>query len=194
MPLLQLHISINHIRPEIWRRVVIHDKTTLYELHHIIQIAFGWQNYHLYFFESGNLTFGDQRLWENENPAMLEVKDWPAGKLFKEEGDHVHYEYDMGDSWGHTVILEKIIQPDQEMTGPVPVCTGGARNAPPEDVGSIPGYHQLIEAMKKPRSREFREYKEWQGKVYDPEECDIFRINEGLLNLSEYIKEYEKGF
>ncbi|HNS46491.1 MAG TPA: plasmid pRiA4b ORF-3 family protein [Bacteroidales bacterium] len=193
MPLLQLHISINHIRPEIWRRIIVYDKTTLYQLHHILQIVFGWQNYHLYYFKFSNLDFGDQRLWENENSSMLDVRDWPAGKLLKEEGERLYYEYDIGDSWGHTVILEKIILLSPDSTSPIPICTGGARNAPPEDVGSIPGYQQLLQALKKPRSQEFREYKEWLGKVYDTEECDIIRINEGLLNLSEYIRKYETG-
>jgi hypothetical protein len=47
---LQLKIQIRDEHPPVWRRLVIPRRFTLAQLHAVIQIAFGWENYHLYQF------------------------------------------------------------------------------------------------------------------------------------------------
>ena len=47
---IQLNISIQHSEPLIFRTVQVKKETTFFELHHIIQIVMGWQNYHLFEF------------------------------------------------------------------------------------------------------------------------------------------------
>ena len=46
----QLRIVLRGISPLIWRRVLVHDTTTLAQLHDIIQILFEWRDEHLYDF------------------------------------------------------------------------------------------------------------------------------------------------
>ena len=54
------------------------------------------------------------------------------------------YLYDMGDSWSHVLVVEKVI----EVTGTVvPRCIAGARACPPEDCGGAWGYAELIAAL-----------------------------------------------
>src|SRR5512145_790286 len=113
IPIYQFKISLNEIRPAIWRRFVVSANITLYELHHIIQIIMGWQNYHLHDFQIDGQIYGD-----------------PADDEF---GD----EYDFGDSWQHTLTLEKILPPDAYKR--LPLCLGGNRACPPEDVGGVNG-------------------------------------------------------
>jgi len=45
----QLKMSLRGISPMIWRRLLV-PEITLYSLHRTIQIAFGWEDYHLYAF------------------------------------------------------------------------------------------------------------------------------------------------
>jgi len=44
----QLHISLIEISPTIWRRLLVRSKTTIADLHYVLQIAFGWTDCHLY--------------------------------------------------------------------------------------------------------------------------------------------------
>jgi len=47
----------------------------------------------------------------------------------------------------------------------------------------IPGYlMELVEAMKKRRGEQYREYKEWLGGYFDAEEFDIEGVNELLAD------------
>jgi hypothetical protein len=45
----QLKITLDGIRPPIWRRILVSGETTLDQLHDIIQIAMGWEDDHLIF-------------------------------------------------------------------------------------------------------------------------------------------------
>jgi hypothetical protein len=76
------------------------------------------------------------------------------------------YWYDFGDSWRHTVVIEK--------TAPAvdgvfyPRCIGGRRAAAPEDCGGPWALADFIEAMADPKHPEHRELKTWFGGEYDP--------------------------
>ena len=48
--IIQLKITLEGTKSAIWRRVQIEKNTTFFELHHILQIAFGWLNYHMFQF------------------------------------------------------------------------------------------------------------------------------------------------
>jgi len=37
----------------------------------------------------------------------------------------------------------------------------------------VPGYEDIIEAMKRPKSGKAREYIEWLGDVYNPAKFDV---------------------
>ena len=62
----------------------------------------------------------------------------------------------------------------------VPICIEGERNCPPEDCGSIPGYQDIIEALKKPKAKKNIELIEWLGDDYDPDLFDIESVNKCL--------------
>src|SRR4051812_21070225 len=54
----QLKITLNGVKPPIWRRVLVKD-CTLAKLHGIIQTSMGWDDYHLHEFEVGDGRFGN---------------------------------------------------------------------------------------------------------------------------------------
>ena len=58
------------------------------------------------------------------------------------------YEYDFGDSWMHSIVVEDIVE--SAIEGQVPSCIAGADACPPEDCGDPPGYANLVEALTEP--------------------------------------------
>ena len=63
-----------------------------------------------------------------------------------------------------------------------PICLDGERAAPPEDCGGIPGYKELLEALRDPRHPDHLDLTRWAGK-YDPESVDLEFINRRLARL-----------
>ena len=46
----QLKITLNHIKPVIWRRFIVDSNIKLPDLHKVIQTVMGWTNSHLHQF------------------------------------------------------------------------------------------------------------------------------------------------
>jgi len=138
-----LKITLEGVKPAIYRKVLVEDSRTFYELHHIIQIAMGWENCHLYQFITGDHYISDPTMIDYRE--ILDSKEVKLNRIFTEEGKNLEYEYDFGDGWIHTIKLEKII-PGQ-ITESYPKCIEGKRNCPPEDCGGIWGYNHLVEVV-----------------------------------------------
>ena len=96
----------------------------------------------------------------------------------KAAGDKVEYLYDPGDGWYHTVLLEKVLEPEPAMK--LPHCLEGKRACPPEDCGGPTGYEDLLAALADPKHPEHEDRVEWLGEPFDPEKFDLKGVNEGL--------------
>jgi hypothetical protein len=172
----QLKITLQDIRPPIWRRVQVKD-CTLAELHEIIQVAMGWDFAHLYSFEVAGVGYGDLGMTGDE----LDMKDDRRAKLshlVQGEKFKFHYTYDFGDNWEHEIVVEKLLPPEEGKA--YPVCVDGKRASPPEDVGGAWGYMEFIAAMGDPKHPQHDELAEWYEDPFDPELFDIDEVNREL--------------
>ncbi|MEZ4717760.1 MAG: plasmid pRiA4b ORF-3 family protein [Caldilineaceae bacterium] len=69
----QLRIGLRHLRPPIWRRVLVPNVMTLEELHTTIQLAMGWENAHLHEFIVNRQSYGDPT-WDEIGDMLSESK------------------------------------------------------------------------------------------------------------------------
>lgn len=109
----------------------------------------------------------------------VDYKNIKISDLLKKEKDKIVYEYDFGDSWEHDVILEKILPFDEKLS--YPVCIKGKMHCPPEDVGGISGYEQMLEILKQQEHEEYESYIDWLGDGFDPVEFELEEVNLLLL-------------
>jgi len=91
------------------------------------------------------------------------------------------YVYDFGDNWEHTITIEKISENTENLK--TPLCLEGKRACPPEDCGSIPGYEDILYALKNPDDEDSEDLLEWLGEDYDPEEFEVEAVNEELSDI-----------
>ena len=61
-----------------------------------------------------------------------------------------------------------------------PVCVGGECSAPPEDVGGVSGYEELLEALADPSHEEHEAMREWIGRPFDPTAFSVADANQRL--------------
>ena len=175
----QLKITLRDIKPPIWRRVQVQSSTTLSKLHLIIQAAMGWYNCHLHSFSIQGIEYG-----QTEPDYGLDLKDENKAKLssvIKQEKSKFFYTYDFGDSWEHTILVEKILPKDPKVF--YPLCLKAKRACPPEDCGGAWGYIEFLEAMQNPQHPEHGDLKEWIGGSFDSELCDLQELNQQLSNF-----------
>ncbi|MEV0110788.1 plasmid pRiA4b ORF-3 family protein [Nocardia sp. NPDC050799] len=176
-PILRLRVDLRGARPPIWRRLEVPGDITLRALHNVIQVAFGWQDSHLYMFETDYGTFGrpDPELGtRSDKKVTLEQVAYVPG-------DRVTYLYDFGDNWQHTIAVEKSLPADASVT--YPRCTGGRRAAPPEDCGGMGGYEYSLEVLADPNHEDHQDQLEWLG-LDSPDDFDPVAFDKDTVNVA----------
>jgi hypothetical protein len=175
-----LRISLDHVRPAVWRRVLVPSTITLEVLHFIIQVTMGWENSHLHIFETLKGSFGPH---DNEPVGDGDESDCALSDVISRPKQQISYEYDFGDGWRHTIMLIGVT----DQSGEVPVCIGGARACPPDDCGGPHAYTSLIEIMsdRKRRSRKQQGDRiEWIQELletgFDPNAFSTDEVNQKL--------------
>jgi len=172
----QLKISLDHIKPEIWRRFMVNSNIKLPDLHKVIQTVMGWYNSHLHQFRIDNTIYSMPD--EEAYTEYVDYRKIRLNQVIDGENQEFYYDYDFGDGWEHTLILEKITTEDKKTD--YPRCLDGKRNCPPEDCGGWGGYEDLLEIIKNPEHEEYSYMMDWLGGAFDPEEFYIDEINEML--------------
>ncbi len=176
--LYEIKVQLEYIKPPIYRKLLVPSRTSLFKLHKIIQQAMGWENCHLHLFESGKTLYSDHtEEWDME---VIDSRKIKLEHLFDQGVKSFIYEYDMGDSWRHSVKIGKAL-PDAG--NEKPACIGGARACPPEDCGGPPGYEYFLEAIADPSHEEHADMLEWIGGAFDPEYFDLEETNKAVQRV-----------
>lgn len=126
-------ITLEDTHPPVWRRIVLPEHISFYDLHRIIQTVFGWDNYHLHEFTLPDMelciTDSEQNTWEDSlSEDDTDVDD------FLMESRWIRYTYDFGDDWRHKIVYEKEQKDYQERYATVIKAKG---NNFEEDCGGV---------------------------------------------------------
>ena len=175
----QIKVTLEGIRPPIWRRVHVASDTTLAKFHMVLQHVMGWTNSHLHQFVIRGQYFAPRDVFsEFGGPKMESETKTTLADVVSGPKSRMRYEYDMGDSWLHDIVVEKALS--AEAGAQYPVCLAGARACPPEDCGGIGGYEELLEAVADPQHERHEELLEWVGGSFDAERFDLDVVNRRL--------------
>jgi len=169
-----LRIELEGIEPLIWRRVAVRTTITLTALHRVIQAAMGWLDCHLWEFEANDRKYSmlipDDPEW---NRRITDATTTKLSTLLTTGMREMSYLYDVGDSWQHRIIVEKLtaIEP-----GKYPQFLGGERRCPPEDCGGFPGYYEFLDNIGSKQSKKRKAALDWYGGPYDPDDISEQQI------------------
>ena len=101
-----IKIVIEDTHPPVWRRVVVPEHISFYDLHQVIQTVFEWEDAHMHIFEAPKDRF---EIVTNARDAYTDY--FPEKKIsvsaIAERESWVRYVYDMGDDWRHKLTFEK---------------------------------------------------------------------------------------
>lgn len=190
MPSHTLKITLAHIRPAISRTVRVPSDLTLADLHDVIQLAFGWEDYHLHEFKVGDERYAvpdidDERDCIDETTVSLDA-------VLPRKGASVEYIYDFGDWWIHNIVVERIDAETpahkgrslrRSSSGSRVECIEAKRACPPEDCGGPHGFGEMLEALADPEHERHEEFTEWVGGAFDAERVSLSAINKRLAAI-----------
>jgi len=169
----QFKITLQDVKPAIWRRIQTPAGYSFWDLHVAIQDAMGWKDRHLHEFQILDPDKGElHSIGIPDDEELLSdtvvVPGWEraVANYFSGENPRARYVYDFGDDWHHEIVLE---QSDSDVKAlKHPVCLDGSGACPPEDCGGSNGYAEFLRAIKKPGSPRGGELLEWVGGSFNP--------------------------
>ena len=185
-----LRITLQGIRPPIWRLIQVPSTLPLCCLHDVLQAAMGWTDSHLHQFEKDGKHWGVPEHYEDGDIDIIDERRTKISAILRAQGDSVLYVYDLGDDWRHEVVLEKILPASGAMVRPL--CLSGERHCPPEDVGGTSGYEKFLEVIFDPSHEEYEKNVRWAGGPsaltrwegrFQPEEFDVKAVNDTLSRM-----------
>ncbi len=174
VPSYIFHISIAFSDPLIWRRVHVPGRFTLSQLHEVIQESMGWSDSHVHQFLVGKIAYepclSSTTLRESKRFDEYKYKLYTLEEVMQ---FMFTYLYGAGEGWEHDISLEEVVPPSQELK--TPVILAGERACPPETVGDIHEYQELLTASetaghkKRNRLRELADRPGFDPAVFDLE-------------------------
>lgn len=179
----RIRITLEDMKPAIWRRVELPVTNSLKTLHLAIQACMLFENYHLFQFDIGDAAYGIR--FDDDDAFMVRTRDaahMRINKLVERGITSFTYTYDFGDNWRHRIEIEEI---SSTIPGTnYPRFVDGEQRAPPEDVGGTPGFEEFLEAMSKPRHPERKSMIEWYGRPFDPADISPDEISARMAKLA----------
>ena len=162
-----LRITLVGFSPRVWREVAVPSTIKLTSLAYVIILAMGWEESHLSMFKKWRKEYhvymdgADMYDYPIENASDYALYDLLS------KGEEMTFVYDFGDSWRHTVKVLDCLEYDKDEKQYIRLLDG--KNAcPPNDVGGIHGYKEMLRILKEePDDEEAKEYYTWLGSKWD---------------------------
>jgi hypothetical protein len=115
-----IKVALHGVTPMIWRRLRVHGNTSLADLHHIIQIAMGWDDdyshcFHIYGEDYGIYRPGGMEFTHNASQIFVDDFAFDAGDRFT-------YTYNFMAYWLCDIRIEAI----ESLSRTAPRCFDGS--------------------------------------------------------------------
>jgi hypothetical protein len=181
----RLKITLDDVEPKVLRRMEVPLTIRLDRLHLALQAALGWTNSHLYEIRAKDVGWGIPDPDWRDGPLdasktrLIDVLDDVGTKTLK-------YLYDFGDSWEHTIKIERI---EDAIPGiDYPWLLEAKGRCPPEDIGGAPGYENFLAALADPKHEDHAEMLEWAPEDFDPHQVDQEALQRAVEQLAKRWK------
>ena len=175
-----LHLTVLGTEPRVGRVLLVRESMWLSRLHDSIQVAFDWFDYQTHVFNFENLRFGNPL--KRQEVLIEDDRDISFADLDLENRASFTYGYNFAEGWVVDIRIDKPVPMEKGLR--YPHCLSGERAGPPEDCGGLEAFHDMLACLREPDTELGREWREWIGPDYNPEGCDLVKINAALRSLT----------
>ncbi len=169
----RLEVMLSSAAPLIRREVELPGTITLCELQVLVHQLFGWHGYSPHVFEIGERTYTPRGEVDAHRHFLQDVAP-PAGGEF-----HCVHCCDL--EWRiRLTVMQMTPAPEPGVNPDLVRCVSAGGADPPQDIGCIDAYRDILNAASDPSHEEYAFAAEWLGPDFDPEFVDLDTINRRL--------------
>ena len=181
VPNYQLLLEIAFSSPSIWRRIIVPGRTTLAELHKVIDACYGWTGDHGHRFWVGKVFYGPAEVMTN--PDKFDEAGVQLHELEHNMGFIFTYLYDAGSGWECEITLEQVL-PGSDKPGLPQLVEGGQAN-PSAGFIDIHEYQSFLwEIDSLPAKDAGKRLSEYDlARDFDPEYCDLESLGRAVRQV-----------
>ncbi len=187
---VELEVSL-HLSVPCTRTLVVPEDMNFFQLHRVLQGAFGWEDCHLHQFiietdrrgRPAKVILPQWDEWEAEGIQCIDSRDAKVGEILSTHRE-ICYEYDFGDGWEHTIRFKRFVA---EYSPLHPHCTQLEGDAPVEHCGGPDGFDTLREVLNDPSHPEYQAMCAWLGAA-QLKTADLNGINFRIQNADRWWK------
>jgi hypothetical protein len=190
---LVIRVHLLGSEPEIWRRISLDPDLTLYQVHEVLQVIFGWENDHLHDFtrrREGKPATTYSPPWD-----VLKNSPYPSGdvdestiklgSLLRRHGSTLHYTYDPISDWVHVLTVEERRPPPADE--PRAALLAGERAGPIESIGGMQRNNHFVADQERLGATSIEDIEEMTGdELFKPDRFDLAafqaKLAESLAN------------
>jgi len=177
----RLNVTLDDVEPPVTRRLEVPFGLRLDRLHLTLQAAFGWTDSHLWEFRARKVTWGIPDPGWADGP--LSARKATLGDVIEDTGARtLHYLYDFGDGWEHTIKVVAIGDGEADIVYPRLLDAKG--RCPPEDIGGPWGYADFLDAIADPNHERHAEFAEWYPAEFDPNDTPRKELTAAVAALA----------
>jgi len=166
-----------------WRRLRFPAQFTLLHLHQAIQSVTLFGGYHLHKFiaRNGQLYASEAKKGSFDPKRCHLEQETAAGEVLREKGDTIQYDYDFGDKWEFSILVEEW-EPIPAGEAAHVTCLGGEAAGPVEDCGGVDGFLYILETLAGSDKKKKKDLA-WKCEGYDPNLFDVEMANLELASI-----------
>ena len=177
----RLKVTLDDVEPPVTRRIEVPLDIRLDRLHLTLQAALGWTDSHLWEIRARDVGWGIPDPGWSDGP--LNARKATLWDVIEDTGAKtLHYLYDFGDGWEHTVKLLAI--DDGEAGAVYPRLLDAKGRCPPEDIGGPWGYGDFLEAIEDPNHERHEELTEWYPADFNPNDTPLEDLKAAVADLA----------
>ena len=168
---VRLKVTLNDVKPEVMRRLVLPLTLRLDRLHLTLQAAFGWTNSHLFEFHAGEERWGIPDPDGDSGPQPIDAR---KARLY----DIVRRPAPRRSITSMTSAMIGSMSSNSRNGSTIPTPTDmpflleAAGRYPPEDVGGADGYAAFLAAIADPAHSAHVDALQWAPTGFDPTVVD----------------------
>lgn len=133
----RLRVQLDDVDPAIWRELYVDAGITLRQLHHILQVVFGWESTHEHYFKIGRALYRElpkEGLPPAGGSKLFSDRHTRLRAAVPKEKQKFSYTYGRNLEWTHRITVKMILSNDEtlgraildagQLNGPTEHCEG----------------------------------------------------------------------
>jgi len=121
---IEILVKLKDVKPTVSRKLVVPSTIRYDQLHVLIQLAFGWMNYHLSNFQPTHQRDLEYTSYIDDMSDFVKQIPMDQAYVYPDlQKDTVIYTYDFGENWEHEITLKRTLTFDEITDIQIPSCT-----------------------------------------------------------------------